>query len=620
MGVELIRDHEGKEHIALEDESFFPEDNLDDNINSYEILKFLGEGENSKSKWETSKVQSSINNKLYFMKKISINLSLGERQNFFSIYNLIRINPHPNIIRHLKLIYQGNSFYIIDEALDCRDLENYANTFECLDRPIEEKTLLSIFLQCASGLRFIHNNDIIHRNIKLDNFMIEDNKTVKLGNFRYSLICRNDKKFKGKLESDVLFQSPEMINDLEYGKKTDIFSLGVVFYYLCYYQYPFDVEKGENGYVLKPKEGKKNENVYSKELEGIIKLMLTQDEKDRPDINQVYDMIMREYVKYLENNTSIEAVLRCMNSYKGFSDFMTKFKLIYQNEENYPFASNTVNSFEDFGKNKDKSNCALYANNFRNLLDKNCQIDNEREINPKIFMKILLEKLNQETSFNNSSATFSIQPAKWESKEKALPHHLAYFMDNYGSIISQNFVGFLKTKRMCMETMKKCQRYTYYLYYFIEFNLDYCMNKNEINGNFYYEPDIEKIFKIQRDHCQHLSLKHNISCNICKWVKEQKEFKQYENYPKDLIFVINRGEGYSNQSPVDYKMKINSGRYDLIGVIKRMVDNKGEYFISINLDKDTNEWVLYERNKLTKVDNPFVYPNGLVIMLFYNKK
>lgn len=69
MGVELIKDHEGREHIALEDESFFTEDILDDNISSYQILKFMGEGENSKGKWETSKVQSNINNKLYFMKK-----------------------------------------------------------------------------------------------------------------------------------------------------------------------------------------------------------------------------------------------------------------------------------------------------------------------------------------------------------------------------------------------------------------------------------------------------------------------------------------------------------------------------------------------------------------------
>ena len=147
------------------------------------------------------------------------------------------------------------------------------------------------------------------------------------------------------------------------------------------------------------------------------------------------------------------------------------------------------------------------------------------------------------------------------------------------------------------------------------------MNKDKVNGNFYCESDIEKMFDIQKNHCQHLSLQHNIFCNICKWVKEQKEFKQYEieYYPKDLIFIINRGEGYSNHSPVDYKLKLTSGGYDLLGVVKRMVDNKGEYFISINLDKDTNQWVLYERNKLTKVDNPFIYPNGLVIMLFYIK-
>lgn len=618
MGVELIRDHEGKEHIALEDESFFTEDILDDNIGSYQILKIMGEGENSKGKWETSKVQSNMNNKLYFMKKVSLNLSLGERQNFFSLYSLIKKNPHPNIIRHLKMIFQDNSYYIIDEALDCRDLENYANTFECLDMSIDEKTIISIFLQCVSGLRFLHNHDIIHRNIKLDNLMIEDNKNVKLGNFRYSSICPNGKKFKEKLESDIRFQSPEMLNDLEYDKKTDVFSLGVVFYYLCYYQYPFDVEKGENGYVFKSKEGKKNENVYSKELEAIINLMLTQEEKDRPDINQVYDMIMREYVKYLENNTSIEAVLRCMNSFIGFSDFMTKYKLTYQNEENFPYASNTVNSFEDFGKNKEKSDCALYLNNFRNLLDKDCQIDNEQEINPKLFMKILLEKLNQETSYISNSSIFAIQPEKWGLKEKGLIDYRNYFMENYGSIISHNFVGILKTKRMCPKNCKG--RYSYYLYTFIELNLNYCINKDKTTGNIYYEPDIENLFPIQHNHCNYLSLQHNIFCNLCKWVKEQKEFKQFEDYPKNLIFTLNRGEGYTNQSPINYKLQLITGGYDLIGVIKRMADDKGEYFISINLDKDTNQWMLYERNKLTKVDNPFVYPNGLVVMLFYVKK
>ena len=148
------------------------------------------------------------------------------------------------------------------------------------------------------------------------------------------------------------------------------------------------------------------------------------------------------------------------------------------------------------------------------------------------------------------------------------------------------------------------------------------MDKDKTTGNIYYEDDIENIFTIQHNHCNYLSLQHNIFCNLCKWVKEQKEFKQFEKeyYPKNLIFTINRGEGYTNQSRINYKMQLTSGGYDLIGVIKRMIDDKGEYFISINLDKDTNQWMLYERNKLTKVDNPFAYPNGLVVMLFYVKK
>ena len=60
-------------------------------------------------------------------------------------------------------------------------------------------------------------------------------------------------------------------------------------------------------------------------------------------------------------------------------------------------------------------------------------------------------------------------------------------------------------------------------------------------------------------------------------------------------------------------------KYKLVGVIKRMIDNKGEYFASIYLDNDTNEWMLFNRNEIIKVNNPFVLSEGLVVMLFYTK-
>ena len=75
------------------------------------------------------------------------------------------------------------------------DLQDYLNAFIDLEKPIEEKVLWKIFLQCIESIRYLHNNNnnIIHRNIRLENFYMTDDKEIKLGNFRYA-IYKNDEK------------------------------------------------------------------------------------------------------------------------------------------------------------------------------------------------------------------------------------------------------------------------------------------------------------------------------------------------------------------------------------------------------------------------------------------
>ena len=92
-------------------------------------------------------------------------------------------NECPNIVKHYKCFNNNNSFYIINEYLDNGDLLNYMKAHKSLEQKIEEKTLWYIFLQCAASLKYIHSKNIIHRNIKLDNIYITNNKIVKLGNF-----------------------------------------------------------------------------------------------------------------------------------------------------------------------------------------------------------------------------------------------------------------------------------------------------------------------------------------------------------------------------------------------------------------------------------------------------
>ena len=148
-----------------------------------------------------------------------------------------------------------------------------------------------------------------------------ENMEIKIGNFTKAILLRNIKNGNNPNEEErfkdpiggLLYRSPEMINNLGYGKKTDIYSLGVVFHKLCFYIFP---ESKFNSEGIK-----KNIEIYSDKIVNIIDLMLDEEEK-RPDANTLYDLILKEYVKKVPHNSSIEAVFRCINSYQNFNRYM----------------------------------------------------------------------------------------------------------------------------------------------------------------------------------------------------------------------------------------------------------------------------------------------------------
>ena len=625
MDILIRQNNEGKLSFSFKDEILLNDECIGNSLENFDMIKVIVESEDANTgKCLSLKIQSKINNKLYFMKKYEKKLSLGEREN---LLNILKNCKHPNIIKYVNFFFQDKSLFLIDEYMNNGDLQDYMKTYESLNKPIKEDDLWNIFFQCVSSIKYLHEKGFIHRYIRLDNFLMNENKDVKLGNFRNATICKGEGKITGKINKTILFQSPEMINNLEYGKKADIFSLGVVFYKLCFYDYPYRLKKKEDKFVFEPKEKKNNLNYYSDEIINIINLMIEIDEKDRPDANSLYEMILKEYTKRIRTNTSIEAVFRCFNSFKNFSSYMIENKNSFQNKELYPVSFNIIKCFEDFIINKDKQNCSLYINNFRNILYNNGQIDTDKEINPILIVDYLLEKLHRETGGNSNQKTFGVQPAEFKiNKIKALEESKNYYMGNYNSFIYKNFVGFLKTNRICQKYEEnRCRNYSFSIFPYIEFNIDNCMKGDKNLKKYNYQPEIKQWFDLQKDRSKFLSVEHKISCQKCKSVETYYEFKHFYEFPNNLIIAINRGENYRNKSNVIYSKKLEiqseilNYNFKLVGIIKRMVDNKGEYFASIFLDNDTNEWILCKRNELTKVNSPFFLSEGLVVILFYTK-
>ena len=627
MGAELIKDEKGDEKMVLINEKYNYNKILDENVEAYDFLKILGRGENN---CLTKKIYSKINNKIYVMKEIKF-FSEEKRKQLIDIINILKNIGCQNIIKNHIYFQKDDTFYIINEFAGDGDLQDFVKAYKTLGKTIEKNILWKIFLQCAASLKYLHRHNIIHRDIRLENFLMTDEKVVKLGNFKKAILLKDNNINKEERFHDqtggILYRSPEMRN-LDYGKKTDIYSLGVVFYKLCFLDFP-------NSKIYKNNVNIKqfiNKKYISKAMIEIINIMLNEDEKKRPDAEQLYDLIKQAYNARVVKNTSIISIFTCMNAYHKLSDDLEEKKNEFKNKEKTPFTYYYLNSVEQLKiKDMEKRNNS-YINNFRYLLTKNYTkiIDNDQEINPVLVIDCLLERLNKEISNDFNGPSFKIQ-LKYNDKDEKIQNFLEAadnnsniynFLENvlkknnYNSLISKYFVGFLETQRTC----HKCQQelFNYRLLSYYEFDLDKCKKKNANSGKYEYTPKIEDWFNEQIDERQ------NIFCKECKCATNQKESKKFLLIRENLIIAINRGEDYNNQSKVDYSMEIdlNIIHFELVGVVKRMEDKGNEYFISIHLDHSSNTWVLTDNsgNSDKKEVNPIEHKEGLVVLLFYKFK
>ena len=599
MGVELIKDRQGKEHMVLTDEDFYNDDIMGNKFEDYEILQVITKKNNYGF---FAKVRSKINSKIYAMKKIKSEFIQNE-YNLNDELNILKNMNNPNITKYFKGFYQNQSLYIIYEYMNNNDLEGFLDAYISLNKPIETNTLWNIFMQCISSLKYIHDFNIIHRNITLTNIFMSENKIIKLGDFRFSFLSKNENVQKKENEP---YKSPEMKKNKNFDKKSDIYAMGVVFYKLCHFDFP---NRGNS----------QNNGIYPSEMENIINSML-KNEKERPDTNQLYDDIIKEYIKNVAKISSIDSVFRCMYSFSNFFNEMSQRKSNYSNEQLTPISFNFIKCIEAYNSNKNMKDIALNLNNFRNLLYKNSQINNDMEIKPSLVLDFLLEKLNKETGNNHNGLSFLIQPSNFNrSKDISLNEFMNYFKNNFNSIISNYFVGIIKTKRICKEC--RAGLYSFNLFPFIEFDLDRC--GQELN--------LPDWFQMQNDNNSQLTEDHNVICNKCKCIRKHNEFKQFYKLPQNFIISINRGEGFKNESNIIYTETLNLGdkieskndsyyNFNLIGIVKRMKDvNKGEdYYISIYYDK--GRWIKSDREKLTEIQSPFNDNDGMVMLLFYSGK
>ena len=210
-------------------------------IGRYEILQALGRG----SMGLVYKALDPKINRLLAIKTIRFSDEFDEdviqeiKERFFREAEIAGQLSHPSIVTIHDMGEDQDLTYMAMEYLEGENLERFITKKNLL--PLRK--VLSVVASVADALEFAHRADVIHRDIKPANIMLLKTGGVKVTDFGIAKAISSSRTRTGVILGTPNYMSPEQIMGQKIDPRSDIFSLGVVFYQLLAGELPF---QGDN--------------------------------------------------------------------------------------------------------------------------------------------------------------------------------------------------------------------------------------------------------------------------------------------------------------------------------------------------------------------------------------
>ena len=606
---------------------------IGDKFSDFEILQPLGKGGFAK----VIKVCSLINHRIYAMKIIDLNnndkftANLLDMEKYYNneIELITKLN-HQNIVKYYKSFTENNKIYIIMEYFDNGDLDNYIKALKedkNKEENIKKEEIWNIFYQCMSGLNYLHSMGVIHRDISPQNIFMTKNKIIKIGDFGVSAkfkdkeILKKITSLKDTVVGKAEFMAPEVSNKC-YNEKSDIFSMGCVFYKILFlknYQNETFHFGGNNKNIRKVESGT-IPSISDINLKEILTQMLEKDAEKRPDAKIVFEKIKENYNKVFIQNSGLYSVIRCLCNLPYLrSHFLDKFKKEKKEFiDNKPYSKNLLYCIEN------KDNWLETINFYRsNLIEENHFLNNNKEINPILILTFIIDKIHGELNQIKPRETYLRKRSSFNDpikEDKINRDYVSNFSANFNSNISNNFVGHFETIRKC----NSCSILTYLFTFF--FSLEFDLNLPLLLKKKKTEIDLIELFKMQNE--INLDLKGKFRCLKCEKEVEHKESKIFYLFPYQLVVSFDRGNNDENKININYPKELNLSEivkdkkyspkhFNLLGIIKRCDIKTKEHYISLIFNKEEKSWYLFDDENMQKLEDYSNHKGGDVVMLFY---